>query len=371
MFVVDQGLNKITKIANKTFQELGIREREHLQEWIADNTECLGEELLIIQKEFDGFDDTNERLDLLALDKNGNLVIIENKLDDSGRDVTWQALKYVSYCHTLTKLQIKEIYQSYLDKIATGENAEENIEDFFNGEPFQEIALNESDQRMILVAGNFRKEVTSTVLWLIDHGIKIQCYKVSPYEFDGKILLDIEQIIPVKETQELMIKMTDKKRQVMENKEQNHKRYEIRREFWGKLLERFNSMSEQYKNVNPSKDHWLSSGSGVSGVPFSFVITRTYAAVEVSISVGEMEKNKRIFDILYQSIVGIETDFGEQLFWQRLDNKKSSRISYRLNDVNYFNQDEWDKIIAFLCDAMIKFVKAIKEPLKKAAQAAR
>lgn len=41
---------------------------------------CTGEELLIIQKEFDGFDDTRERLDLLALDKDGNLVIIENKL---------------------------------------------------------------------------------------------------------------------------------------------------------------------------------------------------------------------------------------------------------------------------------------------------
>lgn len=31
--------------------------------------------------------DTRECLDLLALDKDGNLVIIENKLDDSGRDV--------------------------------------------------------------------------------------------------------------------------------------------------------------------------------------------------------------------------------------------------------------------------------------------
>ena len=47
---------------------------------------CLGEELLIIQKEFSGFDDTQERLDLLALDKDGRLVVIENKLDDSGRD---------------------------------------------------------------------------------------------------------------------------------------------------------------------------------------------------------------------------------------------------------------------------------------------
>lgn len=56
---------------------------------IAKAPSCLDEELLIIQKEFDGFDGTNERLDLLALDRSGALVIIENKLDDTGRDVTW------------------------------------------------------------------------------------------------------------------------------------------------------------------------------------------------------------------------------------------------------------------------------------------
>lgn len=59
---------------------------------------------------------TRERLDLLALDKEGNLVIIENKLDDSGRDVVWQALKYASYCSTLTKEEIIRIFQEYLDK---------------------------------------------------------------------------------------------------------------------------------------------------------------------------------------------------------------------------------------------------------------
>lgn len=42
-----------------------------------------------MQKEFDGFSDTRERSDLLALDKDGDLVVIENKLDDSGNDVTW------------------------------------------------------------------------------------------------------------------------------------------------------------------------------------------------------------------------------------------------------------------------------------------
>ena len=53
---------------------------------------------MILQEEFDGWDETRERLDVLALDKNGRLVIIENKLDDSGKDVVWQAQKYAAYC---------------------------------------------------------------------------------------------------------------------------------------------------------------------------------------------------------------------------------------------------------------------------------
>ena len=98
MFIVDSK-NKTTKeIREISFKEVGLKERKDLQEWIASNPNMLGEVLLIIQKEFDGFNDTNERLDLLALDKEGNIVVIENKLDDSGRNVVWQSLKYAGYC---------------------------------------------------------------------------------------------------------------------------------------------------------------------------------------------------------------------------------------------------------------------------------
>ena len=98
MYKIDRQNNKIETLKKRSFADLGFKEREHLQEWIAKEPSVFGEELLIIQKEFSGFSDTQERLDLLALDKQGSLVIIENKLDDSGRDVTWQALKYASYC---------------------------------------------------------------------------------------------------------------------------------------------------------------------------------------------------------------------------------------------------------------------------------
>ena len=94
MFLVNKDSKITEKIKEVTFKEFGLKERKDLQEWIANNPSMLGEELLIIQKEFDGFNETNERLDLLALDKFGNLVIIENKLDDSGRNVVWQAFKY-------------------------------------------------------------------------------------------------------------------------------------------------------------------------------------------------------------------------------------------------------------------------------------
>lgn len=123
MYQIDKTNNRIYKLEEKTFSELGFGERENLQEWIANDTTCLGEELLVIQKEFDGFSETRERLDLLCLDKQGNLVIIENKLDDSGKDVTWQALKYASYCSSLSKDDIKNIFQQYLKSQGRSEQA--------------------------------------------------------------------------------------------------------------------------------------------------------------------------------------------------------------------------------------------------------
>jgi hypothetical protein len=50
MFTVNRQSNRITPVAIKTFSELGFSERRHLQEWLANQPDALGEELLIIQK---------------------------------------------------------------------------------------------------------------------------------------------------------------------------------------------------------------------------------------------------------------------------------------------------------------------------------
>lgn len=366
MYQINKTANRISKLEAKTFLDLGFKEREHLQEWIANNPEAVGEEILIIQKEFNGFNDTYERLDLLALDKQGNIVVIENKLDDTGKDVTWQVLKYASYCSTLKKEQIKKIYQEFLDKQGKNEKAEENLVEFFNADDFVEVSLNSGQtQRIIMVAGNFRKEVTSTVLWLMNYKLRIQCFKATPYQLGEQLFLNIEQIIPMKEAEDYVISMAEKTQDDISTQEESKSRHLIRLEFWKQLLKEMNQQSDSFQNISASKDNWIGISAGFSGVSFNFVISNYYGRAEVYINKGKKEINKLIFDELYSKKEDIEKRFGDNLQWERLDAKVTCRIKYELNDVDYFNRDDWKKMIDFMIDSMQRLEKSFREPILK------
>ncbi|HYH16097.1 MAG TPA: DUF4268 domain-containing protein [Flavisolibacter sp.] len=362
MFVIDKAANSIKALEKKSFSDLGFKERAHLQEWIAKNPDCLGEKLLIIQKEFNGFSDTYERLDLLALDKKGNLVIIENKLDDSGRDVTWQALKYASYCSTLTKEEIRNIYQSYLDTQSNNQNAIENITEFFDDADYSDIVLNQRmTQRIMLVAANFRKEVTSTVLWLMNFKIQVQCFKVTPYQLNNDYFLTLDQIIPTKDAQDYVISMANKAQEEISTEEEVKNRHKIRMEFWAALLKEIKGKSTLFQNSNPTKDHWLvAGGTNISGISYQFVVTMNNATVLMNFGRGLTEENKALFDALTQHKGDIENKFGAPINWERLDDRKSSRISYSIAGVNYFVKEDWDKIITFLIDHINKLENATR-----------
>lgn len=327
MFTVDHQANRIKAVKTKTFSELGFTERKHLQEWLAHEPSALGEELLIIQKEFDGFDDTRERLDLLALDKDGNLVIIENKLDDSGRDVVWQSLKYASYCASLTKLQIVEIFQQYINRYEkqssneTGSfeerDASAQICEFLDAPDLDEVKINlGNSQRIMMVAANFRKEVTSTALWLLGQGINIQCFKVTPHSLGEQLLINIDQIIPTPEAKELMIGISAKEAEEKSTEVVLKNRHNVRRQYWEQALEVFqNSHCQLYDNISPSKDHWLSAGSGLSACPFALIFLQKELRVEVSIARASQEESKFVFDFLHHRKDKIEEAFGKPLEW--------------------------------------------------------
>ena len=375
MFKIDPTANRINPLEVKRFSDLGFTERKHLQEWLENYPQALtqgdGDELLIIQKEFDGFDDTRERLDLLAIDKDGNLVIIENKLDDSGRDVVWQALKYASYCANLKKQQVVEIFQRYLNQKAqnTGsepDNAERLLLEFLQADDLQSVQLNTlKSQRLTLVAAHYRKEVTNTVLWLSQFGVNCQCFKVTPYQAGAELFLNVEQIIPTPEASDFMIGMMAKEAEEKSVSNEQRQSHRLRQAFWEQALDAFGDSScNLYNNISPSKDHWLAAGSGLSGMSFNLIFGKGEVRVEFYMSRAQAEANQFVFERLEAQKQDIEAAFGNALTWQPLPNKKACRIQYS-KPVDGYDKANWPDMIQWLITHMTRLEQALKEPLEQ------
>jgi hypothetical protein len=369
MYLINRATNRIEPLQERTFSELGLRERSNLQEWIANHPVILGEELLVIQKEFSGFADTAERLDLLALDKRGKLVIIENKLDDSGRDVTWQALKYASYCSSLTKEQIRSIFQHYLDQHAGGAPAADRLAEFFQAE-YEELELNPGvSQRIMLIAGHFRKEVTSTVLWLMNYKLHVQCFEATVYSLGDELFLSLDQIIPLRGAEEYIIGMVEKTQEDAVRQKESPERHRVRREFWTYVLERMNRESDLFRNISPGTDSWIGTGSGVSGIAFNMVATRNATRVEVYIN-RERRENEQIFDSLIAQRAELEQAMGVPINWFRNDEGKGCRID-ATTEGNLYDRERWPEMAGFLIPTMTRFVATFREPLLEAVRIVR
>jgi hypothetical protein len=358
MYRINHQTNRITKLKEMSFSELGYTERNHLQEWLANQPDALGEELLIIQKEFDGFDDTKERLDLLAIDKQGSLVIIENKLDDSGRHVVWQSLKYASYCSALSKFKIAEIYQKYLDKTDPGKDAKPLICEFLGKEDFEEVVLNPgNDQRLIMVAAEFRKEVTSTVLWLLKHKVLVKCFKATPFRDGPDLFLTVEQLIPLPQAEELMIGISEKEVDEQSSEVGQVTRDQLRIDFWHRTLETLQENKVAlYRGVAPSRGHWLSTGSGLSGVQYVMIFNRDEARVQFEFGTASKEQNKMLFNVLNDHAAELDKAFGAPLSWRRMDDKKASIVGYA-KSFDGHNRESWPEMIAWLVEHIQRMEK--------------
>ena len=209
LFRIDPDSRESEAISEVDFAQLGFQERHDIQEWVAANPGILGEDLLIIGKEFSGFDRTNERLDLLAVDADGKLVVIELKRDDSGADAHWQAIKYASYLHRVDADRIIEMLAGYAE--VSKADAANKLLQHLNADDLN--ALN-NDQRIILASHRFAPEVTSAALWLNEKAPGdnlITCIQLTPYRDakTGSLYVQANTIIPVPGAEAYMIGVGD------------------------------------------------------------------------------------------------------------------------------------------------------------------
>jgi hypothetical protein len=62
----------------------------------------------------------------------------------------------------------------------------------------------------VLVSAEFSKEVTTSVLWLNEHGLDIRCVRLRPYALDDRVILDVQQIIPLPEADSYTVQLKKK-----------------------------------------------------------------------------------------------------------------------------------------------------------------
>ena len=205
LFRINPDNHESEAIAEVEFAQLGFQERRDIQEWVANNPGILGEGLLIIGKEFSGFDRTNERLDLLAVDADGKLVVIELKRDDTGADAHWQAIKYASYLRRASVEIIVGMLGAH-EKVSEAD-ARNMLLQHLNADDLN--ALN-NDQRIILASHRFAPEVTSAALWLNEKapGENVMtCVQLTPYQDaeTGSLYVQANTIIPVPGAEDYMV----------------------------------------------------------------------------------------------------------------------------------------------------------------------
>ncbi len=167
-----------------------------LEDWIEGNPELLGEPLMIIGRQV-MIPEIKDRLDILAVDTNGNAVIVELKRGKLKDPVDMQALRYASY---ISKWQFEDFArqaQSYLGRDGEDYNFNAAFEEFCQNAGVDDIPEVNTDQRMIVLGSAVREKLGSVALWLREHRVDIKVIEVRTYKEGDTILIEPVVIIPV------------------------------------------------------------------------------------------------------------------------------------------------------------------------------
>jgi hypothetical protein len=198
-----------------TFAHLEIKEREGLQHVLRDHINVLGDDLLVISEEYGEWEDARRRIDLLALDRQSRLVVIELKRTETGGHMELQAIRYAAMVSAMTFEQVAGAHEAYLAKrgLSYADEAADRLRAFLELAPEDEAEIS-TDVRIVLVSGDFSREITTVVLWLNRFdGMDIRCVRLVPYEIDGKNYLDIEQVIPLRQAADYQVQIRKKDQQ--------------------------------------------------------------------------------------------------------------------------------------------------------------
>jgi hypothetical protein len=209
MAIYEISSHMFRKIDETSFSSAGLRERQDLQRLLRSQIEIVSPDTLVIAEEFSQWEDSNRRIDLLGIDKDANLVVIELKRTEDGGHMELQSIRYAAMISAMTFARAVEVYTGFLKRNGIADDARTSLLDFLEWDEPDEDQFAQ-DVRIVLVSAEFSKELTTSVIWLNERGLDIECVRIKPYSDNGRILADIQQIIPLPEAEDYRVRLKEK-----------------------------------------------------------------------------------------------------------------------------------------------------------------
>jgi hypothetical protein len=177
MLKINRSEKHLSALQEMLLPDANLKERADLQQMIRNSPKAffgeMGEELLLIGEEIRPDDFVDDRIDLLAIDKAGDSVIIELKRGVNKH----QLLQALSYTAMVSKWDVTRfIEERALLAGQTEQDAEDEIEQFI----LEDIEDLNADQRVVLIAEDFDYSLLITAEWLSEaYGLDVRCYRIA------------------------------------------------------------------------------------------------------------------------------------------------------------------------------------------------
>lgn len=195
-----------------TLAEAGLKERDHLQEWVLANPRILGAGVLIVTSEFDRWTSKagseKDRLDVLGLDKEGRLVVAELKRDAAPDTVELQAIKYAAMASRFDVDVLAEAHAAFKKSRGEAQTSDEAVELLGSHTEYRVGAETLRVPRIVLVAGSFPANLTATTVWLTEMGLDITLVRLQAYRTETGDIITVSQHYPPPDVEEFTVAPT-------------------------------------------------------------------------------------------------------------------------------------------------------------------
>ena len=130
------------------------------------------------------------------------------------------------------------------------------------------------------------------------------------------------------------------------------------KKFFTQLLAHSVKKLDLHGNISATQTNWV--GTRRHGQWWSYVVTQDATRSELYLDCGKADQNKALYDHLHAHQQEIEAAFGESLHWQRLDDKRASRISITVPG-GWAQETSWPEAIEKAVDAMKRLYAATSD----------